>query len=107
MSVTVGLVALGIYAALLAAGGVMGYVKAASRPSLIAGLACAAATLVALAVGLLTTPASGFVLGLLIAAGLAVFFFARWRKSRKFMPAGMLSGLSAVMSALLLALLVM
>jgi uncharacterized membrane protein (UPF0136 family) len=94
-------VTLGTYAALLAAGGVMGYVKAGSRPSLIAGLACAGAVLVALGLSLAGITL-GHVLGVVLAVALGVFFGMRYvRKGRKFMP----NGLMAVVSALVLALL--
>lgn len=106
MSPTVGYVALAVYAILLGAGGVMGYVKAQSRPSLIAGLVTAAATLLALVVGVTSTPNTGFLLGLLIAGVMTVFFFGRWQKAHQFMPSGLLAVLSAVMASLLAILLV-
>jgi uncharacterized membrane protein (UPF0136 family) len=101
VSPTVGYVALGIYAVLLGIGGVMGFLKARSRPSLIAGLVTAAATLLALVVSLASTPNTGFLLGLLIAAVMTVFFLGRWQKTNKFMPSGLLAVLSAVMTSLL------
>ena len=48
ISPLVGHITLGIYAVLLAIGGIMGFVKARSRTSLITGLASAMAALVAL-----------------------------------------------------------
>jgi uncharacterized membrane protein (UPF0136 family) len=106
VSPTVGYVALAIYAALLGAGGVMGYVKAQSRPSLVAGLATAGATLLALVVGLASKPGTGFLLGLLIAGVMTVFFLRRWLTAHKFMPSGLLAILSAVMTSLMAILLV-
>lgn len=88
----VGQVVLGVYAALLAAGGVVGYLKAGSRPSLISGVACGAAAAVA-AVLAGRTP-TGFVLGAAVAGLLAAFFARRYLRLRRFMPAGMLSALS-------------
>ena len=81
------------YAVLLAVGGIIGYTKAGSRPSLIAGLASAAALL---ALGLSTQSATlGMGLGALVAILLAAFFGYRFlAKTRKFMPAGMLAVVS-------------
>src|SRR2546421_689139 len=81
----------GIYAALLAAGGIMGFVKARSRPSLIAGLVSALAALVALWFSLLRSPL-GFPLGMALSAVLFVFFGYRYAlRNRKFMPNGMMA----------------
>jgi uncharacterized membrane protein (UPF0136 family) len=102
----VGLVALGLYSTLLAVGGVIGYVKAGSQPSLIAGLASAVAIDAALVVAVLVSPQTGFGIALVIAAVLTVVFFGRWQKTGKVMPGGMLCFLSAAMTTLLAALLV-
>jgi uncharacterized membrane protein (UPF0136 family) len=96
--VLAGFIALGVYSLLLAVGGGIGYVKAGSRPSLVAGLASAVATVAALAAGLVVSPRAGFGIGLLIAVALIAVFSGRWRKTGKFMPAGMLCLISAAMA---------
>jgi uncharacterized membrane protein (UPF0136 family) len=97
----VGHIALGIYAVLLAVGGVMGFVKARSRPSLIAGLVSAVAALAAL--GLALRGASfGFPLGLLLSTVLFVFFGYRYaNRNRKFMPAGLMTIVSLVVTVIM------
>jgi uncharacterized membrane protein (UPF0136 family) len=91
ISVIAGQAALGIYAILLAVGGVIGYTKAGSKPSLIAGLGSAAAAALALALSVRSTT-WGMGLGALLAILMAYFFGHRYAvKTRKFMPAGLLA----------------
>ena len=91
-------VALWIYLALMLAGGVMGFVKAGSKASLIASavfavpLALAALGVFGGASALVAKCVVGFLL---------VFFGVRFAKGRKFMPAGMMTVLSAVTLVLL------
>ena len=96
ISPLVGQITLGIYAALLAVGGIIGFVKARSRPSLIAGLASAAAALVALGLSTLGNR-FGIPLGMTLAVVLFVFFGYRYAlQAHKFMPSGMLAVVSLV-----------
>jgi uncharacterized membrane protein (UPF0136 family) len=102
-----GVVALGVYGLLLIVGGVTGYVKAGSKPSLIAGLA--SGLVAVLSAGLsaaMTSVKLGFGLGLTLAVIMIMFFGSRFGRSRKFMPSGLLGLISlfvAVMLALALA----
>jgi uncharacterized membrane protein (UPF0136 family) len=93
-------ITLGIYAVLLALGGVIGYVKAGSRPSLIAGATSALLSLACVAVIATNRP-----VGLWLGAGLALCLLAlfgwRFAKGRKFMPSGLMSAVSLVVLALL------
>jgi uncharacterized membrane protein (UPF0136 family) len=91
ISPTVGQVTLGIYALLLAVGGVIGYVKAGSRPSLIAGSISALAALLALGLSI-GNNRMGVPLGLILSIALFVLFGYRYAvKTRKFMPSGLLA----------------
>ncbi|QEH32519.1 Transmembrane proteins 14C [Aquisphaera giovannonii] len=92
-------IVLGLYAALLAAGGVIGLLKAGSRPSLIAGLISSALTVLAFALSF-SYPLAGLALGFLVALSLTFFFAARFFKSRKVMPSGMLAVLSLLVAFL-------
>ncbi len=83
-----------IYIVLLIAGGLFGFFKAGSKPSLIASVGFGAA-LVLCAVGIL----AGFVTDVLLAA-LLIVFGMRLAKTKKFMP----SGLMLVLTLLTLAL---
>lgn len=92
-----------IYAALLVAGGWIGFLKAKSRPSLIAGHISGAIILIAMAL-IFSEQAvkAGCILATLTALGLSIFFGKRFAKSRKFMPGGMMASISAIVFLLFL-----
>ncbi len=101
ISPTIGQVALGIYALLLAVGGVIGYVKAGSRPSLIAGSISALAALLALGLSV-NNNRLGVPLGLILSIALFVLFGYRYAaKTGKFMPSGLLAVVSLVVLAVM------
>ena len=84
-----------VYALLVAAGGVLGYVKARSRPSLISGLVSGLALAIAGYISFQNFKA-GLVLATLLALGLLVIFALRFRRTSRFMPAGLMALVSLV-----------
>ena len=80
------------YALLLVVGGLVGYRKAGSRPSLIAGTISGLVAL--LAAGLMIRDARAIWLGVALAVAMLVVFGIRFGKTRKFMPSGMLGVVS-------------
>ena len=85
-----------IFGVLTIAGGVMGYVKAQSIPSLVAGGGLGLLLLVAgaLIMNKATTP--GLVLGLVVSIALAGRFAPIFLKSQQMMPAGLMSVLGVI-----------
>jgi uncharacterized membrane protein (UPF0136 family) len=84
-----------VYALLVAAGGVFGYVKTRSKVSLISGLV--SGLVLAIAAKITSTfPIGGLVLAGLIALILVIVFAIRFAKTRAFMPAGLMTILSAI-----------
>jgi uncharacterized membrane protein (UPF0136 family) len=88
-----------LYALLVAGGGVMGYLKVHSKMSLISGLVSGGLLIVAFAVSL-SNLASGLMASCGIAIALTVVFALRFQKTQKFMPAGLLAGVSAIAAVL-------
>ena len=85
-----------IFGVLTIAGGVMGYVKARSIASIVAGGICG--ILLAAAGHLVGTGKvqAGLILGLVISLALAGQFVRKFLATKKFMPAGMMSFLSVI-----------
>jgi len=81
-----------IYIALLVAGGLIGFLKARSKMSLIMSVAFAI-PLALCASGIIQSP---YVLNALVLV-LLVFFSVRFAKSKKFMPNGLMAILSLAM----------
>lgn len=84
-----------VFGVLTIAGGVMGFVKAKSRASLIAG---SIAGVLLLAAGYLVHDGAraGLALGLIVSLSLAGRFVGAFRKSGKFMPAGLMAILGVI-----------
>jgi uncharacterized membrane protein (UPF0136 family) len=85
-----------VYIVLLIVGGLMGFIKGKSRISLISSFIFA---VVLALVALGTIPSKYVAIGLV--AFLLVFFGARFMRSKKVMPAGMMSVVSLVVLILL------
>jgi uncharacterized membrane protein (UPF0136 family) len=84
-----------IYIVLLVAGGMVGYLKAGSRPSLIASISFAALlSLCALGIIFQTYVADLLLVALLVVFGL------RLSKTRKFMPSGLMLAITLAVLAL-------
>jgi uncharacterized membrane protein (UPF0136 family) len=90
-----------VYASILAVGGVVGFMKARSKVSLISGVLSALAAVVATGLSLLGY-AWGIPLGMTLAIGLFLLFGYRYALSRKYMPSGMLAIVSLVVILLLM-----
>ncbi|XP_055509444.1 transmembrane protein 14C-like [Leucoraja erinacea] len=83
------------YAALVAAGGLLGYVKAGSVPSLAAGLLFGTAA--GIGAYQITQNPKNVWLSLVVSGTLTGIMGMRFYNSRKFMPAGLVAGLSILM----------
>ena len=84
-----------VYAALLLVGGILGYARAKSAPSLVAGAVAAVLTVIA-ALLLPHHPRAGLGLGILVSLGLGAFFFQRYQETKKPMPALLVLVMSVV-----------
>jgi uncharacterized membrane protein (UPF0136 family) len=94
-------IALLLYAVVIAAGGIMGYVSAQSMVSLVNGLIAAVLLLVGLAISF-KNPAAGFGLSATVALALGIFFAYRFFTTGKWMPGGIAMIPSAIAFVLML-----
>jgi uncharacterized membrane protein (UPF0136 family) len=86
-----------LFGVLTVAGGVMGFVKAKSKPSLIAGGISGAALIAAgVLIGTGTNTKTGLFLGLIVSLALAGRFVGAFLKTKKVMPAGWMAALGII-----------
>lgn len=90
-----------IYGILMSLGGVIGFLKAKSRPSLIAGLISGGLVITAYSVSL-RNPNTGFLMGAGVTSLLTIVFAIRLAKTKKFMPSGLLLIFTLIEEILLL-----
>lgn len=103
---TVAKISMLVLSILVAVGGIMGFVKAQSKASLISGIISGGLLATAYSVSE-RNPQQGMVFGAVICAVLCAVFAVRLKKTGKFMPAGMLLALCAVELAVLIGALVL
>ncbi|SRR5581483_5424575 len=84
-----------VFALLTIAGGVMGFVKAKSRASLIAGVVSGVLLLVASALIFTAHPIAGFVIGIITSVLLAGKFIPDFIHKKALVPGGLMALLSA------------
>jgi uncharacterized membrane protein (UPF0136 family) len=82
-----------IYIVLLFLGGLMGYLKAGSKISLIMS-SCFAGILILCNTGVIFQPAFARTLSTIVLVFLLIFFSVRLTKSKKFMPNGLMAVLT-------------
>ena len=94
------LTSLSSYAVLVLVGGIIGFLKANSRASLIAGIV--SAVLLGIAAGLVASGSTrvGAALGALCALALIGRFLPSFSKTKKLMPAGLVVAVGALVLAL-------
>lgn len=89
-----------VFSILVTVGGVIGFLKAKSRASLFAGLLSGALLITCYSVAN-RNPQVGFLLGSVVTTLLIVTFFIRFKKTKKFMPAGLMLVFSLIEDSIL------
>lgn len=88
-----------LYGVLLLVGGFIGYVKAKSQPSLIAGIISSIVIFIGLSLSKSGNPLGRYLI-ILTSGVLAFQFYKRFQATKKFMPSGLLLALSALVLVL-------
>ena len=89
-----------VYGLITEVGGVMGYVKARSKASLLAGAVCGGLLMIA-GVLMLAGMAWAFWLGFAMNMALIVIFGMRYAETQAVMPTGVMLGISVVVAGVL------
>ncbi len=95
-----GIIAALVYGILALIGGIVGYIQASSKVSLISGT-ISGLLLIFAAFLQLQGQAWGLIVAAFVTAALVVFFALRLAKTRKFMPAGLMTILGVLALALM------
>ena len=98
---TIGIIAAIAYGILALIGGIIGYVQAQSKASLISGSISGLLLMIA-GVMQIQEQSAGLILATVITAVLVIVFGIRLAKTRKFMPAGLMSLLGLISLGLML-----
>lgn len=85
-----------VFGLVAAAGGIVGFVKAQSKPSLVAGLASGALLFGAAGLVCSERVVAGAILGGVVSLALVGRFAPAFAKTKKLMPAGLVAGLGVV-----------
>lgn len=90
-----------VYASLVAAGGIIGYVKAQSKASLSSGLVSGTALAIAGWLMIQRHYLAGLTLATCLAIALLIVFLLRFQKTDKFVPAGLMAVISLLITLVL------
>ncbi len=90
---------LGVYGAFTVVGGLIGYLKAKSLPSLIAGVTCGGLLLVCAAMARADSRSVALIAGAALSLLLGLYFVRVWRVKRRVMPDLIMIGLSVMVFA--------
>lgn len=96
----VGKISLLVLAVLVCIGGGIGFLKAKSKVSLLAGVASGALLITCYSVAN-RNPQTGFLFGMIVCGLMSIMFGIRLKKTKKFMPSGLMLVLSVIELALL------
>ncbi len=101
MPAIVGQIVLVVYGIMLAGGGYMGYAKAGSKASLIAGASFGVVALLAAGISKFGPTKPGLIFGAVASVAVMGVMISRFVETKKFMPAGMTAVLSLIVLVML------
>jgi uncharacterized membrane protein (UPF0136 family) len=96
-----GAIAAIVFGLFVIGGGVWGYVKAKSKPSLISGVVSGLVLIVAGIIYFIVSPQLGLTIAAIMSVLLAIVFTIRLIKTKKFVPAGVMLIAAVVTAAII------